>query len=377
MVAQSSPAIWKVTQDLRIDGSVEGLSQIDQVIPMRNGTLVVPQGEDAKVRWFDSTGKPMGSFGRGGAGPQEFRMFGGVGIIGDTIWIVDPMMRRTTFVGPDMKFLRSSPWPLGVRIKASDEQGSPVPFGPQPLAYLPGGDYVAEIRLVSHTDLPDWYPKAPGATPLVRADGTGLIKRMLRVNGDGGECQVKYTNEYGGGGFQIPWCDAARADISKVDGRVAMMRIDAPAATSPEYRVTVIRASGDTVFSNTFRYNKQSIPGRMIDSARRVLATPRSKMVPVTKEKLAAVASIKWPTMLPPIRRLVIGRDDTVWLESWLLGPGAQWQILDSRGALVGSVKLPNGVKLLAADRNRIWASEKDEDDVPSVVRYRITPARP
>jgi hypothetical protein len=57
------------------------------------------------------------------------------------------------------------------------------------------------------------------------------------------------------------------------------------------------------------------------------------------------------------------------------IAQGRPWLILDERGGDIGRVLLPTAVQRIAeAERNRIWVIERNADNVPSVVRYRIEP---
>lgn len=64
--------VFRATPTLRISAAVEDLSDIVLVAASARGTIAVFQSQDQRVRFFDSTGHPLGSFGRKGQGPGEF-----------------------------------------------------------------------------------------------------------------------------------------------------------------------------------------------------------------------------------------------------------------------------------------------------------------
>ena len=70
---------------------------------------------------------------------------------------------------------------------------------------------------------------------------------------------------------------------------------------------------------------------------------------------------------------MVIGRDQTIWLETWTPAPERSWTVLDARGNPIASVRLPANVMVLAADLTTVWGIETDADDLNSIVRYKLT----
>lgn len=48
------------------------------------------------------------------------------------------------------------------------------------------------------------------------------------------------------------------------------------------------------------------------------------------------------------------------------------WFAVDGEGEPIGTAFLPRSAEVLAADRSHLWTVERDEVDVPSVVRYRV-----
>ena len=63
-----------------------------------------------------------------------------------------------------------------------------------------------------------------------------------------------------------------------------------------------------------------------------------------------------------------------MWLERWTDGSSRQWIVLSPAAARIGTLTLPKNVALKAVDGRTLWGVELDEDDVPTVVRYDLTP---
>ena len=78
--AQDVPT-WRIQRDLRIDANAHDLSPIDWITVAPDGAIVFNQPQDSLLRFFDAQGKSLGTFGRGGAGPSEFRIMAAHGWI--------------------------------------------------------------------------------------------------------------------------------------------------------------------------------------------------------------------------------------------------------------------------------------------------------
>lgn len=71
------------------------------------------------------------------------------------------------------------------------------------------------------------------------------------------------------------------------------------------------------------------------------------------------------------MRTVIVGRDGSLWLEGW--GKNVRpWTALRPDGSVLGVVNLPGRAKLAVADVRQIWTIELDQDDLPSIVRYRL-----
>ena len=81
VVHAQQPRTWRTTRDLRIDANAHDLSPIDWISVAPDGAIVFNQPQDSLLRFFDAQGKSLGTFGRGGAGPSEFRIMAAHGWI--------------------------------------------------------------------------------------------------------------------------------------------------------------------------------------------------------------------------------------------------------------------------------------------------------
>ena len=62
--------------------------------------------------------------------------------------------------------------------------------------------------------------------------------------------------------------------------------------------------------------------------------------------------------------------DGEVWIH--LAGAGTSWVILDASNTFKGCVEFPPNSQLGYATRDRVWLIQRDEFDVPSIVRYKL-----
>jgi hypothetical protein len=78
------------------------------------------------------------------------------------------------------------------------------------------------------------------------------------------------------------------------------------------------------------------------------------------------------PPVVPPIDAVYIGIDHSTWLQRPAVTAGIPHFVLDERGNEIGIVTLPHRSHFAGGTRDRVWIVERDEDDVPSLVRYRV-----
>ena len=89
--------------DLRINGNEQDLVPITWLGVSPDGQIALIQWQDHTVRFFDAAGTPLGSVGREGEGPGEFRRPIRGGWFGDTLWVSDTQINRITLIGPDQR----------------------------------------------------------------------------------------------------------------------------------------------------------------------------------------------------------------------------------------------------------------------------------
>jgi hypothetical protein len=95
-----------------------------------------------------------------------------------------------------------------------------------------------------------------------------------------------------------------------------------------------------------------------------------------SSEQIAMWRGMTAPSSYPPLSRIVLGRDQTTWLEEYSTEGDRHWVVLDARGDPIGRVTVPRNVQVLAASREFVWATDTDDDGLQHIVRFAVA-ARP
>jgi hypothetical protein len=115
-VAWSAAPEWSVTLDLRI-GSVDdpeyALTAFRSMEVGTDGTIYTLHPTERLIRRFDAQGTLLGVSGGSGDGPGEFQNPGPMGLIADTLWVLDYRGYRFSFFGPGGEHLSSFTVPYG------------------------------------------------------------------------------------------------------------------------------------------------------------------------------------------------------------------------------------------------------------------------
>ena len=362
-LAAQAPKTLTITRDLLVPPSDADLSATGSMAVSPRGVILVGQMDDNLIKVFGPDGA-TGTIGRKGSGPGEFQRVTRIGFLGDSVWALDPVLMRVNVYGPDFKDVRTFPQPMSAMNGAANR---PVSYFIQ--AVLPGGDLRAIASLRQTAPRPSWATDVDsGATLLVRISPAGDYKRRLLV-APRSKCQVLYTFDKGSGSTMIPFCpERVSTDWFGSIG-VASVDVEDEPGKSKSYRVSVVDELGVTRFARSFPFTPLTISKAALDSFAVRRKESQKGMPP---QMVAAIPVLAPRTTYPPIRRVVLGRDYSVWLEERIAGPGHRWLVLDPKGATVGAVMLPPEVELQVAELGTLWGLTKDADDVQGVVRYRV-----
>jgi hypothetical protein len=376
-ISAQQPARLTLTREMTINGTDEDLVPIRGIAVDATGNIAVTQWQDGALRFYSASGAPLGKVGRKGGGPGEFQAMSQLGWIADTLWVYDGIQHRFTLLSPARKVLRTVPVPIPAKPPASDAGSMPnFPFV-FPKALYADGRILAQVGVgISSTYEPPEEYKNQSTYARLLPDGT-IELVIARVKSTAKGIEAREGGKFIGNAslpFSSHTMEAAAPDGSRL--AIAHASIEGPDAGT--FSVTLLNATGETVFSRRYPFRKQPIPKHAGDS------TIEAGYAFLRKgggsgPQLAALykREAKVPAMYPPLRDLIVGKDGSIWIGMRPEGKQRLYYRITSKGVLAGELILPNNATIAAADASRIWALEADEDDVQSVVRYRWSAPSP
>jgi hypothetical protein len=363
LVAQGATPHGILIRDLRIDGYAADLSRVSYVAVARDGTIIVDQPQDATILYFAPDGHLLGRFGRRGAGPGEFKLLARLGWVGDTLWAFDMQLMRLTLIFPPRQLLRTVRVPTSITPPRPATGPVPKLRSPEGGALLPGGDVLVDA-FVYRAQQPKPFDKEflnkDGVYVRVSPEGT-YRHLLLAYSVFGEQCKWEHV-------LDIPQCPPPLRDFADDGGTLVTLETSVAGPDRNNYRVSLMRITGDTLFSRRYAFVGMPISKRVVDSIRARMLSQAT-----AAELRSAIRTVPFPSVYPPVKQLRVGRDGTTWIGLRPTAEGRPWIILDATGNKIGEVLLPPAVVLWVADRNTIWGVEWDADDMPSIVRYQIS----
>jgi hypothetical protein len=377
--AAQTPPRRQIVEEMRLDAVAEDFPEISRLAIGPRGQVAVWVAQDQSVRLYDSTGRRIASFGRKGSGPGESRLVNAIGFKADTFWHYDLSLKRLTYVTPAGKLLRNevlpADWNLGASLDSSHANVTGAMYRFNPVMITPSG------QLVGYADR------------VIGRDETGKIQTQqsfLLSNLDGSN--RKWIGTYARS--PVPTQATVRIDeqrsatagapfltfpamIYRTDGTRFGVVTHSFTDRGGTYRVVVVRTTGDTLFARTYPFVGTPIPPAVRDSAieavvSRRLSNGSLQYEPKVGAQLRDLIKPLTPRVYRPVERMIIGRDNTTWLTMRAQGGTKELVALNAKGDPVMSVRIPATAEVSEASLTTIWLVEKDADDLPSVVRYRI-----
>jgi hypothetical protein len=346
-----------------------------------NGTIVFLTDAEYRGKVFSADGKLIRAFARQGSGPGEIRtnILLSAGLVGDTVWIDDSSNRRLSLYAVDGTPLRDIPYAQDAtwRSRRAEYAGLGPNVGPKVL--LPGGRAYGVATGVLSTvargrggDLP-----AGGRVPLLRMGWDRSISgevmtlplqfRWFRVEGT--------TRTFG---QELE--HRSRYAFSSDGRRLAVVSVGT--GSVPAVEVLHLSIEGDTIARHGVPFKPDPITPRYIDSLLTAWVTPipRENLpagFPMQANLKGKEGAIREQLVIPkyhsPFRQVKLANDGTVWLQWHSPGSSRRWLIISPRGVPTMEVELPLRSELQSID-GAIWGLTWDDDDLPSLTRYRIGP---
>jgi hypothetical protein len=380
LLAQRAPAAPFTLTLARPDAEfAEPYTMIGAVRELRDGRVVVADRVEKVVHLVDLARGTATRVGAEGGGPTEYRMpMSALAMPGDSTLIFDAGNMRYLVVAPDGGVARSfnpteaTGGAMGaLNARGVDGEGNLYFLdrglrGPRDGQALNGTFETPDSGTVVRYDL------ATGATtPVGRV---GLARMQVTASGGGGEQRImmRSANPFSA---QDDWTVG-------LDGRLAVVRHD-------PYRVEWVAPNGQRVTGPTVSYPRL----RVTDADKRAWAerarNPNNQVRLVVggsgggarAEPRNAPAGPPlerddWPEFKPPFvgQAATVAPDGRLWvLRTREAGDDVpSYDVFDSYGARVGTVKLPPNARLVGFGRNSAYVVRTDEDDLQYLQRYRL-----
>ena len=375
--AQASLRQLKLVEELRIDGATEDLTfgGVDPWVGP-DGRMAMFDGPTARFVFFDRNGKRIGVFGAKGDGPGEFALEAlrtsipelqnryslSVGSLGDTLWAYNRVNRRFTLVGPDLKLVRTvtlSQYPEGL-----------VEFSV--LSLLPA-DRVLATAVVGQRSARGVPAVLKDSGVIVMAPDGTTERRVAPMPAS--KVMVRVDRAVGGFAFSpVPFAHLVRTIVDPTGSRVGYVTTTVTSATGGMFKATLVRPTGETIFSREYPYAGEPVTERMRDSVYDRMASRRRDG---TSEDLELLRRIREsiPKVQAPFQSSHVGADGTMWLIRARTTSSAPRELLaiGANGELAGTATFPRaGLTLRTGTRTQIWATETDADGFVSIVRFRV-----
>lgn len=362
--AQSTPVTLRAKRELFIGPDAADLSRVGNLSVGPHGEIAIGQPEDGTVLVFSASGAKR-VLGRAGEGPGEFRLPGPVQWVGDTLTVPDRVVGRVTEFSSQGVLLRTRRMPVDFPL-AKDPGGAVVRLiDAFPVHIYGDGGYLAVSQWRISTSKSHEGGNLHG---IVKLDPNGRLQRLVVTESDDRPC------DFGTGGHSIPipFCEPETKAFADDGSWVVYAMAVGRRVSDVGVRVTAIDSAGDTVFTRELAVPARSLPRGFADSvlAFRLSHTSHADNVPLYR-------AMKLREYFPPLRRLIVGRDRSVWLELDIVGGGHLWWVLDASGRHAGTLLLPESAVLQVADRDQIWTLEEAASGLQGVGRYRIVKSSP
>lgn len=356
----SAEARWRLSAepDLAI-GVAEGdepylLDGVRGVLPLGDGRIVVANGGDKTLRWYDGRGVFLFRRGGAGDGPGEFSRLGSITLgAADTVIAVDWSARRLT------------------TYTADGELGGTKPItgitGPPGAVYrLADGSFVMGVSGFSTAQLGSELE--PGVvrvpSPLLRlaadgsrADTVGMFPgQEIEISGSGDGLRIGYARlgkslsyAVDRDRIYIGTADRFVIDVLSADGeRLRSIR-------APDVDVTVGPAYEDA-YLDFMRARLEGVPPEQRAEAERT------------------IADVDLPETAPAYATFLVDSDGDLWVAEYRfdLASPERWAVFDPSGRLVTTVVVPSGFRVMAATHGRVLGRATDDLGVERVVGYTI-----
>lgn len=332
-----------------------------------DGRALIADRLDEKLVVADFAAGTVKVIGRTGAGPEEYRMPGGVLFWpGDSSLVFDEGNARLFIVGPDLKIHRSF---------SAKRAGTPYTI------YARGVDRAGRI----YFEVPAWAagPNAPRTDSVtvarldIRADRLEPVARILGSRALPPGPRMRPS---------IPFVSFAPEDVWQVtpDGVLGIVRSkdyhiewlgNGPARAGRPVPFKAERVTRADKIEQARRFTANASMGGRGSGANAPSAASPTPASMLTDSSLNEMADHDaFAETLPPFAARVprISPEGVMWVErAQHGGEPARFDLFDQTGDRIGRVMLPAGRRLLGLGRGTLYLVATDESGIERVERYR------
>jgi hypothetical protein len=369
----SAAAVRRLTQELRIAPAADDTTLFTEVY---NDFEVDPGGRFWVFDWpsksvflFGADGKVIQRLGRDGAGPGEYRQDNGMVVRpGGGIALWDSQNSRISFLDSTGAFTTSWPTPSGFSTSnglITDRSGAL--FLKRPVTPPRPGEILGRMGLVR---------LKPGGTlgdSLVPPD-LDVSREVYVAHQKGG---TSSTGSQFAPGYDWGW---------HPDGYFVVSH-------GGKYEITLARTAGKPVVIRRQAEPVPIAPEERDEEHARILYQMRQT------DPAWSWSGPPIPDRKAPLSGIAIARDGRLWARVPAASeriPDAEmtpsrdpkapvyhfrtplvYEVFSAEGKFLGRVEFPGRTRFIQADGNLVWAIVRDENDLPALARFRITPALP
>ena len=365
-------------EEIRI-GSLEdpdvGFTEIGAMSVSPTGEVYVAESSLRELRVYDSDGHLLRSYGRDGDAPGEFRALSEFGIVGDTVWISDSSRNRLTLFSRDGDLLGTVSGRVEVPLGESRGRQQTLAIFPRELQ--PGGRIIGRAAGGLRPNLPNSVVRAP----VVQFSSSGSVIDTISFDSVRVGYEAREISAVGPLGavtlfVRVPpfKVDSGSYVLDTAQETVIVHWWVDGSSDSGILEATRLAQAGDTIYQTRLRYEAQPVDPAYLDSvaAARVRGM---RLPPAESVRVAAAArsALEMPPHHPPVRFVELGSDGSVWMLLDQAGAiSNRWVVLTGNGQPWGTLDLEPGVELRRRDEANVWLVERDDFDVPWLVRYRL-----
>lgn len=353
-------------------------SYIRDVAVDAHGHVYVLDDGEQRIRVFAPDGAPLRSMGRLGSGPAEFRRARWLRVLGDTLWVHDPMNARLTAFSTDDGALRENTRADATPMRLDDI--SPV------------GHYETSV---SHEDRPSAVN--PLMVRILHVESGGERRELLRYARSRAWLSIhayahgepfSASSRIGQLNMRQPFDDEPLWRVGPAGQSLVVVLRDEGTSGSTgnpfgagrgtqSIRILSLGFAGDTLFNHRFVSPAISVTDAHVRAIVDSMANPpdalRAGGKRIAGDPNEIRDSLYVPRVWPAVTELFVGDDGTYWLrQPQPPAPFATFWRFTASGEPLPPVRVPAGLRLVRVTATRLWAVREDDDGVPVVEMHEL-----